>query len=360
MLAPIMMVGSLLREMTSDPASLELIHTVNTSAQRGADIIKQLLIFARGRPESRVPLPAQPLLRELHQLIRETFPRNIRSQVKVSGRARLMLADPTQVHQALLNLCVNARDAMPAGGALTLTAEPVTLDAAQAARAFEARPGEYVCLSVADTGTGIPTEILDHIYEPFFTTKASDKGTGLGLATVTRIVKGHDGFLEVESHVGQGTTFRLYFPAVGERPIAEPAEAARLPPRGQDQWVLVVDDEAIVRAPLRRILEGHGYRVLTAAEGQEALTVLDQHRPEVKAVITDLMMPGMDGLELARRLRRSDPGLPILAMTGLTQPESMKELAALSLPILLRKPFTLETLLRAVHQVLTGSPAAGA
>lgn len=358
-LAPLMMISPLLREKVSDPVGLQLLETVETSVQRGAEIVKQMLTFARGKPESRALLPVRPLCKEVLKFIGETFPRKIRSLGNVSGGLWPVLADATQVHQALLNLCVNARDAMPAGGTLTVAAENVTLEQVSAAMPAEARPGHYVRLSVADTGTGIPPEFLEQIYDPFFTTKELGKGTGLGLATVHGIMRRHGGFVGVTSQLGRGTTFELYFPASPEAAAAGTAGPEARPPAGQGELILVVDDETEMRGVLRRLLEDHGYRVLTAAEGQEALALFAQHRAEVRAVVTDLMMPGMDGPELVHVLRGLDAELPILGMTGLTESASMKGLADSPLPALLVKPFRQDKLLAALGEILARSQKGG-
>jgi PAS domain S-box-containing protein len=350
-LAPILMVGPLLRETVSDPESRQMINTVESCVQRGADIIKQLLTFARGKPGARAPLPVRHLLNEMQKIIRETFPRNIQSRVNFPKDLWPILGDATQIHQALMNLCVNARDALPEGGTLTLAAENLTLDETAAALAPEAKPGAYVRVSVTDTGTGIAPEHLDRIFDPFFTTKEIGKGTGLGLATVLGIVRGHGGFVRVNSRVGQGTTFELYLPASPEAKAAGTPAAVALPPRGQGELILVVDDEAAVREIMRQTLEKYGYRVIAAGEGAEALALFGQH-PEIKAVITDMMMPGMDGPKLVRALRQLDARLPILGMTGLAERAGVKGLEALNLPAVLNKPFAGVDLLAALHEAL--------
>jgi CheY-like chemotaxis protein len=317
-------------------------------------VIKQLLTFARGKPGERVPLPVRHLLTEMDKLMRETFPRNIQPRVKAPQDLWKSLGDATQIHQALLNLCVNARDAMPEGGQLTLAAKNATLDEASAALAPEAKPGPYVCVSVADTGTGIPSEILERIFDPFFTTKELGKGTGLGLATVLGIARGHGGFVRVDSQVGQGTTFTLYLPATPEAAaLAAPAGEAP-PPRGHGELILVVDDEEAVRSLVKRILEGHGYQALVAREGRAALALYDQHRDRIRAVITDLMMPGMDGPKLVRALREWNVHLPILGMSGLAEQEGVPGLAEMKLPMLLIKPFAAGQLLAALGEALAG------
>jgi CheY-like chemotaxis protein len=263
-----------------------------------------------------------------------------------------------------MNLCVNARDAMPGGGTLTLAAENIALDAAAAALVPDAKPaakpGDYVCISVTDTGTGIPREQLDRVFDPFFTTKEIGRGTGLGLSTVLGIVRGHGGFVRVDSRVGKGTKFELYLPASREVQEARAAAPETLASRGHGELILVVEDEAAVLGVVQCVLEQQGYRVLAATEGAEALALLLQHRSEVKAVLTDMMMPGVDGPTLVHALRHSDPRLPILGMSGLGEQAGAKGLEGLNPPELLAKPFTVESLLAAVHRTLTPrTPEAG-
>ena len=351
-LQPILMTAPLLRATTSDPESREMLDTVKNCAQRGADIIKQLLTFARGEPSARVPLPVRHLLNEMSKLIQETFPKNIQLRVNVPKDLWLVLGDATQIHQALMNLCVNARDAMPDGGTLTLTAGNLILDEAFAAMMPSAKPGPHICVSVADTGMGIPPEHLGRIFDPFFTTKEIGKGTGLGLATVLGIARGHGGFVRVNSQAGKGTIFELYLPASSETKAAVSSEHETPPPRAGGELILVVDDEADVRGVIQRTLEKHGYRVLTAAEGTEAMGLFARHRAEIRAVLTDMMMPDMDGPSLVRALRHLDPQLPIVGMTGVGEKADIKGLETLDLLVLLTKPFNSAVLLGVLHQAL--------
>jgi len=351
-LQPILMTAPILRETTSDPESREMLDTVENCAQRGADIIKQLLTFARGEPSARVPLPVRHLLNEMSKLIQETFPKNIQLRVNVPKDLWQVLGDATQIHQALMNLCVNARDAMLTGGTLTLAAENVILDEAFASMMSSAKPGPHVCVSVADTGTGIPPEHIDRIFDPFFTTKEIGKGTGLGLPTVLGIARGHNGVVRVNSQVGEGTTFELYLPASSEAKAVVFPEREILPPRARGELILVVDDEADVCDVIRVTLEKHGYRVVTAAEGAEAMVVFDRCRDEVRAVLTDMMMPVVDGPSLVLALRQLEPQMPILGMTGMGEKADLKELEALGLLVLLTKPFNSAGLLGVLHQAL--------
>ena len=353
-LSPILITAPMLREMATDPEGRALADNVAICAQRAADVIKQLLTFARGQPGARALVPLGHLLKETHSIIRETFPRNIESRLLASKDLWTLVGDATQIHQALMNLCVNARDAMPQGGRLTLTAENRLLDEGFAAMTPGAKPGDYLCLSVSDTGTGIAPQHLERIFEPFFTTK--EFGTGLGLASVAGIARGHGGFVRVQSRLGQGTTFALFLPASREPaanagPMNEPP-----PPRGQGELILVVDDEPTVRGAVRHVLEQHGYRVLEVGDGVAALAAFGERGAEFHAVLTDLMMPQMDGLMLARVLRQMNPRLPILGMTGLTEQVDLKGVAELHLPPLLPKPFTEGMLLTALSAALKPDP----
>ena len=354
-LAPILMTAPLLRDVVQDADARSMLETMQTCAQRGADIIKQLLTFARGKPESRTPLPPRLLLREMEKIIRETFPRNIRPSLQVAEDVWSILGDATQIHQALMNLCVNARDAMPEGGNLTLAAGNLTLEAADAATIPDAKAGDYVCVRVSDSGTGIPPELQKLIFDPFFTTKEIGKGTGLGLPSVLGIVRGHGGFVRVDSQPGQGTTFELAFPALREVPLkAEGVPVDRLPP-GRGECILVVDDEPSVRNAVQRTLEKHGYRVVTTAEGREALAVFQRQHGEIQAVLTDMMMPGMDGPALVRALRELSPRLPVLGMTGLAAQAEFKGLRELGLSGMLTKPFGSAALLAELQRVLAAA-----
>jgi PAS domain S-box-containing protein len=354
-LAPILMTASLLRETAPEAENRAMLGTIERCAQRGADIIGQLLTFARGQPGARVPLPVHHLLRELETIVRETFPRAIRPILVVPDHVWSLWGDTTQVHQCLLNLCINARDAMPDGGTLTLAARNVVLDEAAAALTPEAQPGAYVGVTVTDTGAGIPPEHLDHIFDPFFTTKANGQGTGLGLATVLGIVRGHGGFVRVTSRLRQGTSFDLHFPACPQPPATLEAPAVRPSPGGQGELILVVDDEAAVRESLQRTLEAQGYQVLTASHGAEALTAFARQPSRIRAALTDLMMPVMNGSSLVQALHALNPNLPVLGMTGLPDGQDAADLDGLALSAVLTKPFSGDELQRRLQQALEGT-----
>ena len=357
-LAPVLMTASLLHEATDDPEKRELLDTIEGCARRGADIIKQLLTFARGASGARVPLPFRHLLRDMDKLIRETFPRDICPVVMAPGDLWPVVGDPTQLHQVLLNLCVNARDAMPDGGTITLEAHNQLIDAAGAALQPGACPGPHVCLRVSDTGAGISEEHLDRIFDPFFTTKEIGRGTGLGLATVLGILRGHGGFVRVHSLLGRGTTFELFFPASPEDPKTEAPVPLALGPLGRGELILVVDDEEAVRECLRRILERSGYQVRAASQGEEGLAFFTGHADEISAVLTDMMMPVMNGPAMIHAMRARKPYLRVLGMTGLPDRAALKGLETLELSVLLNKPFSEVELLHALEAALRPSASA--
>lgn len=262
-----------------------------------------------------------------------------------------MQANPTEIHQIFLNLCVNARDAMPQGGALTLTAANGVLDAAAAAEITGAQPGVYLTVEVRDTGTGIPPEVLARIWEPFFTTKGEGKGTGLGLSTVHGIVENHRGFVTVQTRVGQGTAFTVYLPAAESATGAGGPDARAVQPRrGEGELILVVDDEEPVRELTASILTRHGYRVVTASDGAEAIAVFAPRAAEVRLLLTDTDMPMLGGPALAAALRRLKPGLPVVSMSGVDQENSAAQKE--NTTARLAKPFHAEALLSIVRCTL--------
>ncbi len=350
-LTPVLMASGILRDKLLDPADRELMAMLDEGGRRGAAIVRQLLAFSRNLAQDRVPVDPRQQLRDMAQLMRSSFPKEIRIAESISEVPGLVEAEPNQLHQVLMNLCVNARDAMPGGGILTLGLERVQISGVTGAR-----PGPHLVLSVADTGLGIPAEVLDKIFDPFFTTKPVGKGTGLGLASVHGIVKAHQGFVRVESQVGRGTVFRVFLPARDGLAPAAPAVAPPPVPAVQPTGtttILVVDDDPSVLHMTSRFLQRLGHRVLAASEGPQALELLGRHRGEVSLVITDFSMPGMDGPALAVKLRDLQPGLPILGVSGLNQKHRATELAALGFVEVLAKPYELDDLLQALRRILS-------
>jgi len=293
----------------------------------------------------------------MEKIIRGTFPKNIRLRTSYANDLHPILGDAIQLHQVLLNLCVNARDAMPNGGTLTLKAEHMELGAASAHAVAEAKPGHYVTWHVSDNGTGIPPEIQERIFEPFFSTKGPDKGTGLGLSTVVGIVNSHEGFVRVHSKPGQGSTFSIYLPFAGDDTMdTSPKTHAKVTFRGNGETVLVVDDEAGVRQAASCVLTAMNFQVITAADGAEALIHTAEKRTELRAVFSDLHMPHMDGLTFVRAFKRMLPEAGIIIMSGRLEKREANEFRKLGVSALLDKPFTQETMVEALKAVLKKSP----
>jgi PAS domain S-box-containing protein len=350
-LAPIIMAGPLLLLHVSDPGARRILGTVEKSAERSVALVRQLLSFARGSSGQRQLLQIRHVLKEVVELAESTFPKSIRVEAHLPGQLWPVQADPTQVHQIFLNLCVNARDAMPQGGDLTVTASNVALDAAAAAEIPEAKAGKFLVVEVRDTGTGIPPDVLARIWEPFFTTKEDGKGTGLGLSTVRGIIANHHGFATVKTRPGRGTAFTVYLPAADNAKEAGQQDGSqRAVPRGNGELILVVDDEEPIRTSAAQILEHYGYQTATACDGADAIAVFAPRVGEVRLVLTDLMMPILGGAALAATLRRLNPALPIVAMSGgdSRADASHREFAR----AFLAKPFQGDTLLSVVRRSL--------
>jgi PAS domain S-box-containing protein len=355
-LSPILMGVEGLTFHNPDPSTRKILEIIKSSAQRGADIVRQILNFARGMEGKRGEVQVKHVLREVEEIVRETFSKSIMIKTEIPKDLWPLVGDATQLHQVLMNLCVNARDAMPEGGELTMAASNTRLDEAYAKMNIEAKPIRYVVLKVEDTGTGMPPGVLEKIFDPFFTTKAPGKGTGLGLSTVRSIVQSHGGFLNVYSQIGKGTSFKVYIPAAEQGSVAAAASAPEGIPMGNGELILVVEDEVSLRDITRQILESYGYRVLVAPDGTEALVKLLEKVTEVRLVITDMMMPYMDGATTIRAVRKVNPGMPIIATSGLMAGEQAREAQSLGVQAFLPKPYTAETLMRTIQEVLLAGP----
>jgi signal transduction histidine kinase/ActR/RegA family two-component response regulator len=351
-LAPMLLAVEALQAKATDPEDREFLELLEQSAQRGAAIVRQVLSFARGVEGRRAQIHPRELLHELEKILSTTL-KQIQIHLRVGRDTWPLVGDATQLQQALLNLCVNARDAMPAGGTLTLSAQNVMVDEAHAAMHPDAKPGPYVLCQVIDTGTGITPGVREKIFEPFFTTKEKGKGTGLGLSTTAAIVKSHGGFISVCSEIGKGTSFSLYFPARGEA-VAEPDPAHESTDLStvNGELVLVVDDEAAIRKSTKRALQAAGYRVLLAADGSEALALYVQHQPDIAVVVTDLMMPILDGIATMRALRRLNAQARIIATTSLATKAQTIAAVEAGADDFLAKPYTARTLLLTLQRVL--------
>jgi len=353
-LTPIMMSIELLKAgLHDDPESSKILEVIHVSCRRGADLLRQVLSFARGLNGERVSTRLGQLISDLQGIICETFPRNIKIVVQVSDGLWPIKGDPSQCHQVLLNLAVNARDAMFQGGTLTVAANNITLDAQYAGTSRNVKPGPYVLLRVTDTGVGIPFAVRQQIFERFYTTKEAGQGTGLGLSTVHAIVRSHGGFIEVESEVGQGTTFKIFFPASPALPAAEskqPFEAGLA--LGRDELVLVVDDESSIRLITQQTLEAFGYRVLTASNGAEAVALYAKQPQQIALVLTDMMMPVMGGAAIVEVFKSINPAVKIIAASGIDSQENLASATKVQVQDFLAKPYTAQTLLRMIREVL--------
>lgn len=351
-LSPILMSCGILRREFEDEDTIKMLNIIEGSAERGAGIVRQVLTFARGVEGERVLIQLKHLVSELAKVMAQTFPRNIDIQTNFPPDLWTVLGDATQLHQVLLNLCVNARDAMPKGGSITLSAENVNIDQHFASMNPGAQLGPHVALRASDTGTGMTPEVMEKIFDPFFTTKEVGKGTGLGLATVIGIIKSHGGFLTLQSEVGVGTTFSVFLPAAQDANAGAAAKEEAPITGGRGELVLVVDDEPPIREALVRTLTANGYRAYTAEDGSDALALYFQRRNEIKLVLTDIAMAQMDGVALVRSLRKLDPQVRVIVSSGHFQKENMVVLEGLGVKTFLDKPYTAEKLLRAVSAAL--------
>jgi two-component system cell cycle sensor histidine kinase/response regulator CckA len=351
-LAPIMLSLELLKEKFTDNQSQQLIDILDRSAKRGASLIKQVQSFVRGVEGERIPLQTANLISEIRQIAKETFPKSIEIRTDIQKDLWTISGDATQLHQVLMNLCVNARDAMPDGGTLSISAKNIFIDENFANVNIDARVGRYIVIAVSDTGVGIPPKIMDRMFEPFFTTKEHGKGTGLGLSTSLGIVKSHGGFINVYSEVGKGTIFKVYLPVITTTETQKVEELTRELVTGHGELILIVDDEDQIRDITSSTLEKNGYRVLTASNGMEAIALYEQNREEIKLVLMDMMMPVMDGLTGTQKLRKINPELKIIAASGLTEKDKLTK-AAGTMNAFLLKPYTTEKLLRTIHEVLS-------
>jgi len=351
-LAPILMATGLLRHGNRDESELKILNSMEISARRGSDLVKQILAFARGDEGQQIPTSPAHLFQEMATVIAETFPKSLHCDIRTSHDVWPIVCDPTQLHQVLLNLCLNARDAMPRGGTLSLSAENVVLDESHVSFNHEGGVGPHVMLKISDTGTGIPADIRDKVFDPFFTTKEVGKGTGLGLSTVLTIVRTNRGFLRLSSAVGKGTTFRIYFPAEpANLTVKSPVEIYDYP-RGSGEVILVVDDEESVRMVTKRTLEAFGYRPIVANNGAEALVKYVEQQHEIAAVLTDMMMPVMDGPALIRALTNLNPNVLVIAASGLHVAGNGSTQTESGVTEFLPKPYTTEVMLETVARVL--------
>lgn len=348
-LTPILISVRLLRnELGDDERLVSLLSVIESGAQRGADMVRQVLSFARGVEGERIAIQMRHIITDLRKILIQTFPKSIRIKADIPKDLWPVLGDPTQLYQVLMNLCVNSRDAMSEGGTLTIEAQNVTLDENYSRMHLEARPGRYTLIKVTDSGTGIPQELLSRIFEPFFTTKEQGKGTGLGLSTVIAIIKSHGGFVDVYSEQEKGTQFKVYIPAAELYLDQEFKQERPAIPTGNGELILVVEDEMAIREITKVTLESYGYKTLLATDGTEAVAVYARNLEQVRVVVMDMMMPNLDGPSTAKILRKMNPEVKIIGTSGLASNEKALE----NCNDFLLKPYTAEKLLQKIASYL--------
>ena len=354
-LQPISIALDMFRGRFADNESQEVLGMLDSNVRRATELVRQILTFTSGVRAERQTVEVDSLFREVANFVRQAFPKAIQLHVSAEDKLPPILGDQTQMEQVVLNLCVNARDAMRDGGHLRLDAVAIEVDEGFAARQPLAKPGRYVRLTVSDTGPGIPRQIRKKIFEPFFTTKGPEKGTGLGLATVLGIIRRHGGFLTLETEEGCGSSFHVFLPAAAApepNPRKTGGEEQSPKPTDGGETILLVDDEATVLKVMQRSLEKSGYRVLAASDGEQGLDLFKKHTGEIHLVITDMSMPGMDGPEMIAAIHKISPAMPALGTSGLdTQPDK-ETLRLLGLKKILGKPCNSQTILKAIRQIL--------
>ncbi|MGA2615141.1 MAG: response regulator [Spirochaetia bacterium] len=352
-LSPVMMSVDMLRTRYTEPSDQQMLQILETSIQRGSEIVRQMLSFARGSEGELVPLQLRHVTREIDGILRESFPKNIAITTDVPKDLPLVLGDATQLHQILINLCVNSRDALPNGGNIVIRARAGTITAKMATEHAGAKPGPCVVLSVFDDGAGIPAGIQDRIFDPFFTTKEKGKGTGLGLSTVDSIVRGHGGVILFKSAEGSGTQFDVFLPAVAEAAKQEADEPGLAIPLGMGETILVIDDDVSILQITRQILESYDYKVISANSGTLALeTVAQGLDSPIHLILTDLDMPSMGGAAMVSAFRKAHGHVPVVIMSGLPPSKNSREVEHLDVQGIIGKPFKAEDLLTLVRDVL--------
>ena len=353
-LGPIMMAASMLNDDLPSELREEYVASIEDAAKRAADIIRQMLVFSRGMDGKHITFQPQKLVGEVVQFVRMTFPKSITFNAYLAEDLWNITGDQTHLHQVLLNLCVNARDAMPDGGRLTLTVENCEVDENWEAMPSDTKTGDFVRFNITDTGTGIPPGLIEKIFDPFFTTKGVGQGTGLGLSSVAGIVRSHGGFVKVDSKLGEGSTFSVFLPASRQPNALSEKENPPVFYQGNGELILVVDDEKPILRMAENILRRNGYDVLTAVNGIDALTTYKSQMQKINLVLTDLSMPEMDGVALSRRLKEVTPTLKIIASSGQVEKSHKSELADLGVHGFLTKPYRQDQLLSVVHEEICG------
>ena len=351
-LTPILMGARLLASDRAPSNRQGLLNTMVASAQRGAGLIQKLLSFAGGIRGEQSTIQIEQLVNETRGLLEHTLPKSIQIRTKVASGCLPIVGDSNELVQILMNLSVNARDAMPDGGTLTIEAQPIHLNGNHSQLHPDAKPGEYLLLNVSDTGSGMTPEVLNRIFDPFFTTKDVGKGTGLGLATVQGIVKSHGGFVLVYSEVGSGSKFSIYLPATENTLPEETSTPVVAIESANGELVLLIDDEEMIRKMASAALDAAGYRVLTASDGETALSILSEHRHEISAIVLDMMMPGLSGLQTLDQILQISPRVKVIASSGLRTIQRETEALQRGAIAFLPKPYSDQQLLKLLSQSL--------
>ncbi len=353
-LTPAMLAVDLLQKSNLENHIQKIVSTIQTSIERGAALVKQVLLFARGSEGQRVVLEVPELLQEIEKIANETFLKNIEIKVKWDSDLWKVQGNSTQLHQILLNIAVNARDAMPNGGQLVISAKNIKIEKSITSE-NNMEIGSYVLISIQDSGFGIPKDQIDKIFDPFFTTKEFGRGTGLGLSTSLGIAKSHNGFLQVESELGHGTIFKLYLPAQFELKQVSVKKVPSSIKQNHGQGILVIDDEDFIREITKLTLESFGFRVFTCADGESAISIFSQYKNEIDLILTDLMMPKMDGVKTIQRLLEILPNIKIIVTSGLNSDENILKAQKAGASAFISKPFSAETLLLKISEVMNYS-----
>lgn len=353
-LTPILMGAKLLSSNRATTNRQGVLDTLVASAQRGAELIQQLLAFAGGIQGERQPIAIKQIVNETRGLLEHTLPKSIRIETRLADDCPLVLGDATELTQILMNLCINARDAMSDGGSLVIQTAGIHFPEHSTLPHPEANYGRYLVLRVSDTGCGMTPQVLDRIFDPFFTTKDIGKGTGLGLATVQGIVKSHGGFVLVYSEPNVGSTFAVYLPADSTHDSAPASPTSHNTfESGGDRLIVLIDDEPMIVQMTKSMLEGHGYRVLTAPEGLTGVALFEAHHQEVSAVLLDMMMPGIDGVETLKKLLKIDPKVKVIACSGLGTSQREAKAVAAGAKLFLAKPYSDNQVLEALSRVIS-------
>jgi len=356
-LALILGYATLAKQASASPPKCEThIEKILAASNRAKALITQILTYCRQTTVERVPIQLEPLFKEILKMLRSSLPTTIKMHNELDPNCRFVLADPTQAHQILMNLCTNAGHAMEeTGGILKTTLRNVTLEKASSEFVLNLEPGEYVELIVSDTGCGISSDILDRIFEPYFTTKGPGKGTGMGLSIIHGIVTSYGGAITVESEPAQGTTFHVFFPAIEQKELPC-AEVTEVVPLGNER-ILFIDDEILLTEITQELLEPLGYRVTTRQSSLEALETFRKHPENFDLIITDQTMPDMTGTELATQMLQLRPDIPIILCTGYSSMLNEKKAKALGIREFVLKPVGQDTIARLIRKVLDGSSA---